>query len=552
MSDLPNEQSDKSDEQLELLRQQLDIESKEDVIRLGYYKYYRDLNIPYSLFKFNGGSTPQNILQQKDSLITVDTIKGLVQAYLLQNYDVPVPIPPFHELMWRMYIDPYPFVVIAAPRGHAKTTSNTHTYGITSLLFRDSDYALLVSDTEFQATMFLADIIREFTENTGLIKDFGIAEFVRDTQTDVEIRCNDNHRFKIQVRGAEQKCRGLKWRGKRPNLVLVDDLENDELVESDLRREKLRKWFFNALLPACSERARVRICGTVLHFDSLLYRLLHDEGWFSCTLRASNDVSDFRDVLWKRKFPEVRLKAIKDTFKRQNNLAGFSQEYYNEPINEEDAFFKRSDFNHEVDEIPSGLTYYAGCDFAISKDKKACYTCFGVIGVDTEGYWYVVDVMRGHWDTEEIVDNLFLLHLTYKPELIAVEKGQIWDTLEPIFNTECRNIRVFPRLFPVQAIKDKRSRARSLQFKMRSGMVFWDKSLPWFDECFLEMIRFDRGPTKDQVDALSWAARMIEDMIALPEIKQNEVGDEEEEEDEETFSFVGNLKDRTRDSITGY
>lgn len=332
-------------------------------------------------------------------------------------------------------------------------------------------------------------------------------------------------------------------------------MENDELVESDIRRDKMRRWFFNALLPSCSERVRVRVAGTVLHFDSLLYRLLHDEGWFSCTFRASESPTTFEHLLWPDKFPRERLIEKKDGYKRQNNLGGYSQEYYNEPISEEDAFFKREDFKflEEGEDFPTELTYYAGCDFAISKDKSAAYTCLAVIGVDAEGYWYPVHVRRGHWDAYEIMSNIFNVHLEYGPELMAVEKGQIWDTLEPIFNTECRENRIFPRAFPVQAIKDKKSRARAFQFKMKAGSVIWDRALPWFDDCFLELIRFDRGPTKDQVDALSWAARMVEDMLSLPAIDSGKTEKiEEENEILETYSVIGDMKDGTRDAFTGY
>lgn len=517
-----------------------------------YHKFYEGLDVNPEVFRFFGGSVPQHRSQPNASLLTPLTIKGFVSKYLLKDYDLAVPIPDFHEMVWRICLDPYPFVAIGAPRDHAKSTSITHAYGMASLLFRESDYCILVSDTETQAIMYLEEMKNTLVDNYGVKQDFGIVELAKDSQTVIEARCEDGHMFRVQTRGAEQKCRGLKWRNKRPNLVLCDDMENDELVESDMRRDKMRRWFFNALLPACSKRVRIRVAGTVLHFDALLYRLLHDEGWFSCTFRASEDPTSFEHILWRDRFPKENLIDIKNGFKRQNNLAGFSKEYYNEPISEEDAYFSRDDFYYlkEGEEFPDDLTYYAGGDFAISKDKKSAYTALGVIGVDDEGIWYPVHMRRGHWDALEIMENIFEVHLIYRPELFAVEKGQIWDTLEPIFNIKCRDERIFPRIYPVQAIKDKRSRARALQFKMKAGTVLWNHLLDWFDACYLEFIRFDRGPTKDQVDAFSWAARMIEDMLALPAVPG--AADPEEEEDLETYSVIGNIHDESRNRVTGY
>lgn len=520
-----------------------------------YATFFDGLDVNQDLFSFNGGTVAHQVFQPEKSVLTVEVLRGFVMQYLLSSYDLAVPIPDFHEMMWRIALSPYPFVAMAAPRGHAKSTGITHSYGLASLLFRESDYALLISDTETQAIMYLEEMRNELSDNKELRKDFGIAEIVKDSQTIVEVKFTDGAMFRIQVRGSEQKCRGLKWRNRRPNCVLCDDIESDELVESEQRRDKMRRWFFNALLPACSERVKIRVVGTVLHFDSLLYRLLHDEGWFSCTFRASEGPTSFENILWPDKFPIERLMEKKDDYKRQNNLGGFSQEYYNDPISEEDAFFKREDFSFLEENVgyPSGLTYYSGWDFAISKDKYSAFTCGAVIGVDEEGYWYPVHVTRGHWDAYEIIFNIFAIHLKYSPELMAVEKGQIWDTLEPIFNTECRDKRIFPRIFPVQAIKDKRSRARAFQFKMKAGMVIWNRFVSWFDACYLELIRFDRGPTKDQVDALSWAARMIEDMLALPEIKEEKLSDIIfEDKLGESFSVVGSMMDDTRNRFTGY
>ena len=70
------------------------------------------------------------------------------------------------------------------------------------------------------------------------------------------------------------KLRGLRWNNKRPNLVVVDDLENDEAVVNRDRREKLKRWFNGALLPCLSDTGIVRVVGTILHLDSLLESLM--------------------------------------------------------------------------------------------------------------------------------------------------------------------------------------------------------------------------------------------------------------------------------------
>ena len=53
--------------------------------------------------------------------------------------------------------------------------------------------------------------------------------------------------------------RGLKWERKRPSLVLVDDVEDEELVASEARREKFRRWFYGAVKPILRDGGKIRM-----------------------------------------------------------------------------------------------------------------------------------------------------------------------------------------------------------------------------------------------------------------------------------------------------
>src|ERR1700739_2115945 len=100
------------------------------------------------------------------------------------------------------------------------------------------------------AIELLTDIAKELRDNEDLIAEFGIKRFVSDAKTDIIVECDDEYQFRIIARGSGQKMRGRKWQGKRPGLIVCDDLEDDEQVESLERRGKFRRWFFLALKPA--------------------------------------------------------------------------------------------------------------------------------------------------------------------------------------------------------------------------------------------------------------------------------------------------------------
>lgn len=65
---------------------------------------------------------------------------------------------------------------------------------------------------------------------------------------------------KIEALGAGKKIRGRRHKQWRPDLILCDDLENDENVNTPEQRRKLRNWFYKAVSKAgdtYTDRSRV-------------------------------------------------------------------------------------------------------------------------------------------------------------------------------------------------------------------------------------------------------------------------------------------------------
>ncbi len=185
--------------------------------------------------------------------LSANLVFNFVTTLLLSRFDSPKPIPPLHKELWELCTSEDKQVAIAAPRGFAKSTAITHAYVLAMVLFRQRDYVLIVSDTEGQAVQFLGDIKKELVENDLLRETFGITltrgKLTKDTESVAICTFDDGKQFRIEVKGSEQKVRGLKWRNKRPNLIVCDDLENDEIVLNEERRLKFRQWFNNALIP---------------------------------------------------------------------------------------------------------------------------------------------------------------------------------------------------------------------------------------------------------------------------------------------------------------
>ena len=101
--------------------------------------------------------------------LTAELVHGFSESVLAKKYDQRKATPKCHLEWWELCCSEHPLVAIAAPRGHAKSTAVTHAYTLASVLFRDKDFVIIVSDTYDQAVLFLNDIKNELRENEDLI-----------------------------------------------------------------------------------------------------------------------------------------------------------------------------------------------------------------------------------------------------------------------------------------------------------------------------------------------------------------------------------------------
>lgn len=369
---------------------------------------------------------------------------------------------------------------------------------------------------------------------------FGGMRLKKDTSTDIIVEMHDGHRFRIIAKGSEQKIRGLKWGGKRPDLIICDDIEDDEQVLSKERREKFRNWFFSAVLPALSEYGVIRVVGTVLHMDSLLERLLNNSNWLSKRYQAHN--KDFSELLWPEMWPQKRLEAKRNEYIEEGFPEGYSQEYLNWPIDAESALFRRKDFlKIQEEDWNKPKTYYAAADFAISEKEKGDSTVIVVGGLDNEGYLYIVDVLKARMDSLEIMERLFEVNKRYEPEMFIFETEKVDKAIGPFLDREMMNKGEFFRIEKMTPTKDKIQRAQGIAARMRQGGVKFDHDADWFPDLQDEMMKVTRsgvrGKHDDQLDAMAWLGLGINKFHNAP--TEEELMEEEfEAMERESISFI--------------
>lgn len=495
--------------------------------------------------------------------LSAELIEGLVKGLLRPYFDDPAETPAVHREWWRMCCSDRKFVAIAAPRGHAKSTAITISFTIAAIVFRERRNVVVISDTEAQAMGFVDIIKRMFTLNDDLVKMFGIRGLAKDSATEIIIDFDDGTQARVIAKGSGQSLRGALWNNTRPDLVVGDDLENEDIVMNKDRRDKFRKWMSGTVIPMLSKKGIIRLVGTILHADSYLERLMPKEGqngvvrkglclysdprkvWLSAKYQAHD--KQLKTALWPENKPVEWLAKERETFKEQGMLDLWAQEMLNIPLDEASAPFQRRDFvPMDEKDWDRNFNYYIGTDFALRDNQKSDYTAFVVGAVDEHGNLFIVHVVRERVDFLEAQNILWELVLKYNPEYVFFEKGQIWAALEVSIKERMYREGHFFMYEAFPSMVEKVARAGPIRARMRAGAVRFPKDALWFPDFEEELVGFPRLAHDDQVDAFSLLGRGL--LMFREAQSDKEKADEAYEEEKINSGFY----DTGREPMTGY
>lgn len=413
--------------------------------------------------------------------------------------------PEFHKEIYSLYEQDLKRIAIAAPRGHAKSTITDLVYLAWLVVHKKVNFVLLVSDTYSQSVLFLEALKSEFESNDKLKAYYG--DLASKKWREDEIVVNG---VMIKAIGAGMKVRGLKFRENRPDLVIVDDLENEELVENKERREKLERWVNAALIPALAKNGKVVFIGTILHYDSLLSKLTGKDTYKDFYKKIYSALTNGK-ALWPEHLSVEELEKLKAQFIEQGQGYLFYQEYQNDPISDENRKFKVEKIKYYEDKDIEGKTLatFATIDRAYSTARTADWTGIVVVSVDRENIWYVRKAERFKGTEKELIDKIFDLRSYYKLSNMGIEQKAYEYTLKPYLEDEMRRRNDF---FGIQELKDlgrrKTIRIEGLIPRYETGSLKFKKDQT---DLIDELITFPKGIWDDLADALAYHLDLAQD-----------------------------------------
>lgn len=295
------------------------------------------------------------------------------------NHYIKYAFAPFHNEMFHLTEDiSNRLAVLVAFRGSGKSTIISLSYVIWAVTgIQQKKFILIISQTQSQAKLHMANIKRELENNELLKADIGPFEEVSDEWGSNSIVLS-NFNARITIASTEQSIRGLRHGEHRPDLVICDDVEDLNSVKTKEGRDKTFNWLSGEVLPIGDQETKIVIVGNLLHEDSLLMRLRQsiengqlDGKFFSFPLVNSKD-----QIAWTSKFPTTdEIKKLRTTI---GTDSAWYREYLLRIISDADRLV-HPEWIHYYDELPietdSNFRYIAtGVDLAISEKESADYT----------------------------------------------------------------------------------------------------------------------------------------------------------------------------------
>lgn len=194
---------------------------------------------------------------------------------------------------------------------------------------REINVMVLVGKSEDNANTLLADLQAELQYNQRYINDFG-EQYNNGSWEEGQFVTKDGTAFFARGRG--QSPRGLRYRSHRPDYIVIDDLDDDELCENPNRVQRLTDWVKEALFGALDGgRGRFIMVGNLIAKNSVLQNISDTKG-----VRVSqvNILDANGNVSWAAKWTREEVQVIEDF----QGYRSFQKEYMNNPIVEGAVF----------------------------------------------------------------------------------------------------------------------------------------------------------------------------------------------------------------------
>jgi hypothetical protein len=439
-----------------------------------------------------------------------------------------LPTPDFHIEMFDDFKRDTPEALQqlkCVPRGHAKTTL-ARLAVVYHILFRRRTFPVLLSNTN-KVARDNADAILEHLRNENLrVLGAGIQDMRKASEQDstyiadvIDFVSKRPRTLIIRAVGMAQQVRGFNWRGYRPDLALIDDVEDLENTATPEAQKKVDLWMFGTFLRAMTRTAKIMWLGNMIRPTTLLARLSKDPAWNPMIYGAlvRNKTTGKLEALW----PELwSVSALLENFRSYKSLA-LVQTWFCEMMNIAGAGrdgFDTAMLNYQPVPLPDSiLGAFLTLDPAFGMGESADETAITCQVIRIDGVCMVVETFKGRVTEDKIWEIMLRMAQKWQAWTWGIESVAAQRVLVTLFKAFEARDRI-PQLINFVPLIYGRADTKVLRIRSWvSGNAAKTFAVPDTDYDITEQLsNFDpsRGGNRDDlIDACASGITMINEHV---------------------------------------
>lgn len=283
-------------------------------------------------------------------------------------------------------------VCIAGFRGCGKSTLVSLSYALWSILgVQNKKFVLIICQTQSKARNTMSNIKTALENNQLLKSDMGPFREESGGEWALSSLVFRNSGARIMVASVDQSVRGIRHREHRPDIIILDDVEDSSSVRTFEGRKKVADWYSREIVPLGDIGTRILVLANVLHQDSLILRLKRkiDDNEMDGAYRSFPLIDEHSQCLWAEKFdtPE-KIEALRRSI---GDELAWAQEFLLLIISDasQAIALKWIKFYNEISPLTRDCSErrFAAVDLAITKKDTGDFTTIvqAVVRYNTSG-----------------------------------------------------------------------------------------------------------------------------------------------------------------------
>ena len=410
----------------------------------------------------------------------------------------------FHEEWSEILLRGKGNFAIEAFRESAKTQIVIRANLLHALTFPQDNrsYLVIICATQTTASKKLQEVSREFLASENMR---GLVSEIRDNSgLALEVHYHTGTKVRIEAYGKGAAVRGLSWGAKRPDLVIIDDPQDEEDARSETVTVNDWDWFLSDVY-FLGQSTRIFMIGNNLGERCIIEQVFNFSKQLNFTTRRIPILDENGNSAWPSKWPLCDIEKDREEWEAVGKTDIWYRNKMCQCISPDSQKFKREYFKY-YDVMPdlSTLNIYTTVDLAISQKVNADYSAIVTVGVNSAGHWFVLDVEYGRYDPTTTIDAIFSAVEKWRPLCVGVEVVAYQAALQHFLEKEMPRRGIFFRITPLKAEKKKEIRIDNIQPRFAVGTVWFKKSALWLEKIEGELLAYPHGAHDDVIDALAY------------------------------------------------